>query len=124
MKTPELWNPLPFQVDEATTLRWIPVLGPALLGGGSPGPPAGAGGFDARLLLLPERKLGGRTQSRLGRGDDRDLPGHELAVQQAREAVRPGRGGAREMHGESLVRVEPAAVVVGLRAIEVRLFVL
>src|SRR5271167_4161754 len=48
MKTPEMWNPLPSQLELATSLKWIPLFGPELLGGGSPGPPAGASAFGFR----------------------------------------------------------------------------
>ena len=37
--------------DEATTLKWIPFVGPPFAGGGSPGPPAGAIAFGLRCTV-------------------------------------------------------------------------
>ena len=65
-----------------------------------------------------------RAEDRLGRRDDRDLPGHVLAVEQAHEAVGAGGGRARQADGEALLRLQPAAVVVALGAVEDGLLVL
>src|SRR5437763_7805982 len=51
MKTPELWKPRPFQLDEATTFRVSCFGGGALPGGGSPGPPAGASALPFRWAV-------------------------------------------------------------------------
>src|SRR5579871_3802002 len=51
-KMPELWKPLPFQVEEATTANLNFVCVPPVSGFlGSPGPPAGASAFGFRWTV-------------------------------------------------------------------------
>src|ERR1700732_138723 len=48
---PELRKPVPFQLCEATTLKWIPVVKAGLPPCGSPGPPAGTTAFAFRCTV-------------------------------------------------------------------------